>query len=47
MPVPPGGVPWPSRLEALLSAFAWEAAERERDTLVVLERFDERFSKEK
>lgn len=22
---------WPSRLEALLSAFAWEAAERERD----------------
>lgn len=22
---------WPSRLEAVLSAFAWEAAERERD----------------
>lgn len=30
-PKPPEGVPWPSRLEAVLSAFAWYAAERERD----------------
>lgn len=41
--MPDGGVPWPSRLEALLSAFAWEAAERERDGLSFMEKFDERF----
>lgn len=31
---------WPSRLDALLTAFAWEAAERERDVADFKEAFD-------
>lgn len=32
-----GEIVWTSRREALLSAFAWEAAERERDVTDVLQ----------
>lgn len=32
---------WPSRLHALLTAFAWEAAERERDVADFKEGFED------
>jgi len=36
---PEGGVKWPSRVEALMTAFAWEAADRERDVRDAVEAF--------
>jgi hypothetical protein len=44
---PAAGEPvWPSRLEALLSSFAWEAAERERDVADLKEILGEMFGGE-
>ena len=34
-------VAWPSRLEALMSAFAWYAADRERDVMDAVEAFSQ------